>query len=281
MNQASQALLDRYKVSSEEELIEYIDQLKYNREINQGFIPVSEMLADCVIIANEKGNIVYANKTAHTLFQYNSMHGMNITLLMPDRYIDRHLEAMSNANRYKPYLDSVAYMYAKKSDGTEFPMSISLTKYRKNGEYNYIGIIRDATRAVHDLEVFKLVFKNLPVMVAIFNEEAKFEYINEKFFEVLGVTEDDLSEGIDPIMINDIDVIDGLKHMFEDNQEWRKFDLRARDGSVINTAWYNIKLFSKWMAVGIQLNELPSSEQLLRNALDIVIMGKTLNGRTT
>lgn len=277
MNQPEQTLLDRYNCQDVEELIRYVDDLRYASEIGKGFIPISEVLPDCVIISNDRGSIIYANKVAHELFIYDQMVGMNVEFLMPERFRQDHNNALNGSRTSNSYLDRVAYMYALKSDGSEFPMSISLTKYRKNGEYNFIAIIRDASRAIKDIEVFKFILKDIPVMVAIFKENEEFEYTNNKFIEVLGTDAERLSHNIEIIMVDQFDVQDGIIHMYEDNQEWRKFRLKTTNNDIIETIWYNVKYEDKWIAFGLQLSELPSNENLLRRALDIVIEGKRQN----
>lgn len=277
MNQPEQALLDRYNCQDVEELIRYVDDLRYASEIGKGFIPISEVLPDCVIISNDRGSIIYANKVAHELFIYDQMVGMNVEFLMPERFRQDHNNALNGSRTSNSYLDRVAYMYALKSDGSEFPMSISLTKYRTNGEYNFIAIIRDVSRAIRDIEVFKFILKDIPVMVAIFKEDEEFEYTNEKFVEVLGTDAEKLSRNIEAIMVDTSDVQNGIMHMYEDNQEWRRFKLKTANNDIIETIWYNVKYEDKWISFGLQLSELPSNENLLRRALDIVIEGKRQN----
>lgn len=278
MNQLEQMLLERYNCKNTNELIDYIDDLRHTSEIGKGFIPVSEILPDCVIISDDKGNIIYANQVAHELFIYESMIGISVENLMPERYRQDHRNALQSSSTNLSYLNRVAYMYALKSNGIEFPMSISLTKYRKNGEYNFIAIIRDATRAVKDIEIFKLILSDIPVMVAIFKENLEFEYTNKKFIEILGVESNGLSHNLESIMVNESDVENGINHMYEDNQEWRRFKLKTSQGNIIDTTWYNVKYEDKWISFGIQLSDIPSNENLLRRALDVVIEGKLTNG---
>lgn len=278
MNQLEQTLLDRYNCNSLDDLILYIDNLRYTNEIGKGFIPISETLPDCVIISDEAGKICYANSVAHELFIYDNLIDINILSLISNKYEKKHTFETQQSILSEFNSNKIAYAYALKSDGTEFPMSISLTRYRKNGEYNFIAIIRDVTRTLKDIEVFKLILKDIPIMVAIFKERLEFEYTNDKFIEVLGIESNELSYHIENIMMDESEVSNGIIHMYENNQEWKRFKLKAANGNIIDSTWYNVKYEDKWIAFGIQLSELPSNENLLRRALDVVIEGKRSNG---
>lgn len=94
-----------------------------------------------IFIVNQEGEIVRANPAAKKMFGYQggSLIGYKIETLVPDRFKGHHSKHRSDffdQPNYRPMglgLD----LYARKKDGTEFPVEISLSPY-KNGEHDFV-----------------------------------------------------------------------------------------------------------------------------------------------
>lgn len=102
-----------------------------------------------IIISNKKGQIIMANPRSCEQFgyEYGKLTGRTIEELIPKRFAGSHPE-----NRQKYYSDSKnrsmgkgLSLYAKKSDGSEFPVEISLSSYKNKEEVFIISFIIDIT----------------------------------------------------------------------------------------------------------------------------------------
>ena len=102
-----------------------------------------------IIISNKKGQIIMANPRSCEQFgyEYGNLTGRTIEELIPKRFAGSHPE-----NRQKYYSDSKnrsmgkgLSLYAKKSDGSEFPVEISLSSFKNKEEIFIISFIIDIT----------------------------------------------------------------------------------------------------------------------------------------
>lgn len=106
-----------------------------------------DFLHDAVLIVDKHMNMRYANPSTERVFGYSmaALIGSSIEMLVPDafreahrRHTDLYLQApkareMRNCNR----------LLARKSDGSEFPVSISLNKLDGEQESLFCAVVRD------------------------------------------------------------------------------------------------------------------------------------------
>ncbi|WP_336518409.1 sensor histidine kinase [Pollutibacter soli] len=114
-----------------------------------------------IIEANDQGKIVAVNKFAESLFKYkkNELVGANIELLIPSRFHSNHvIHRTQYARNPKSRPMGVGIdLYAIKKNGTEFPVEVSLSSYKRNGNHNIIAFVSDISiRKKSELEIKKL-----------------------------------------------------------------------------------------------------------------------------
>ena len=259
MSQDETLLLEitsKYGIDSVELFFEYVDKLKYSKEIELGFIKIADILPDCVIIANEDGIIQYANESALNEFQCGDLSGQHITILMPERYREDHKKKFKNATK-STYDNKITYFYACRSNGEEFPVSISSVKYRKNGQYNHIAIIRNLESEHFKVNLIKDIFNDLPVMMIVINGE-EIEFVNREFSSVTGCNASDLE------ITNSLDDINQIV-------TWSNLNIKCNEpcNNITNSTWRVISLGNKHICIG------PSKpEMLLRGAIEAIIEAK-------
>lgn len=111
-----------------------------------------ELLAlspDALIVVNQAGTITHLNREAEALFGYRAAElvGRSLEALMPTRFREQHIaqrEAYTTAPRARPmgaHLD----LSARRQDGTEFPVDISLRPVLLGGHLHVIAAVRDLT----------------------------------------------------------------------------------------------------------------------------------------
>ena len=112
---------------------------------------------DALIVVDFEGIILFANATSHTLFGYSreQLVGQSIDMLVPERFRFRHGAHVAGYLRDPKAREMGARiidLFARRSDGTEFPAGIRLAPIH-DGEKTFIATaIRDMTerRAIND-----------------------------------------------------------------------------------------------------------------------------------
>lgn len=102
-----------------------------------------------IIITNQKGVIIMANPRSASQFGYNEdeLQGKTVEELIPEKYALRHTSHRKdyfNSPNNRP-MGKGMNLYARRSDGTEFPVEISLSSFKINDERFVISFIIDIT----------------------------------------------------------------------------------------------------------------------------------------
>jgi PAS domain S-box-containing protein len=109
-----------------------------------------------IILTDDKGKIVLLNPAAYGLFQYNrdELPGQSIDVLIPQRF--RHSHEKDREGFYQhPSNRSMGHnrdLFARKKDGTEFPVEVSLGYYRQHDKLFVIAFIVDITQRKNNEE---------------------------------------------------------------------------------------------------------------------------------
>ncbi len=119
------------------------------RESETTFRSLVESANDAIILSDGSGNIVSWNRAAQTIFGYGEKEvlGKPLTVLMPERYRDSHRKGLDRlrSTGLAHVLGKTIELHGLKKDGSEFPLEISLTTWKKGRRTFYSGIIRDIT----------------------------------------------------------------------------------------------------------------------------------------
>ena len=112
-----------------------------------------ESAPDALVVTDASGCIVFANSQAATLFGYNSeeLLGRAIEHLLPERFRAHHVgyrQGFAHAPRVRP-MGAGLELAARRNDGSEFPVEISLSPIRHGGVTLVAAAIRDVTDRKH------------------------------------------------------------------------------------------------------------------------------------
>ncbi len=122
--------------------IEIEPQLKEPR-----FRAMADASPDAIINIDKNGHILFWNSSAKEMFGYSEAEiiGKNVTLLMPERYRFPHKSAMNKFFKTGKgqYIGHTANLEAKKKDGTEFAIELTLSFWTQEGQNFVTGTIRD------------------------------------------------------------------------------------------------------------------------------------------
>ncbi len=108
-----------------------------------------ESAPDGILIVDDQGRIMLANTQTEALFGYGreELVGQTVELLIPERYRSEHLGLRDGYIRTpstRP-MGTGLELYGRRKDGSEFPISISLSPIQNDGKQLVFADIRDIT----------------------------------------------------------------------------------------------------------------------------------------
>jgi PAS domain S-box-containing protein len=106
-----------------------------------------------IILTDEKGKIVLLNPAAFRLFQYDrdELPGQSIDVLIPQRLRQTHAKDREGFYQHpgNRTMGQNRDLFARKKDGAEFPVEVSLGYYRQQNKVFVIAFIVDITQRKH------------------------------------------------------------------------------------------------------------------------------------
>ena len=122
------------------------DALRHSEERFKSFI---QSAPDAMVIVNQDGEIVLVNSQTEALFEYSAEELLNkkIEILMPERYREPHTANRNDFNadpKIRP-MGAGLELHARRKDGSEFPVEISLSPMRTETGTLVSAAIRDIT----------------------------------------------------------------------------------------------------------------------------------------
>lgn len=113
------------------------------------FCQVLESAPDAIVIVDDRGQIVLVNAQTEQLFQYNRQEllGRPVEVLMPERFRERHRGYVIDysANAQARPMGACMGLYARRKDGSEFSVEISLSPVETERGMLVSSAIRDVT----------------------------------------------------------------------------------------------------------------------------------------
>jgi len=128
-------------------------------ESREQFRAVTETASDAIISADGRGTIIYFNQAAERIFGYSAMEALGepLTLLMPERFQQAHALGLQRflATRQARIIGKTLELVARKKDGKEFPIEISVASWETPKGTFFTAILRDITARKQAEEILK------------------------------------------------------------------------------------------------------------------------------
>ena len=107
---------------------------------------------DGIVMADEHGSILFANRRTEELFGYGreQLLGRSVEELLPEPLRQVH-RAHRTRYRAEPRLRSMGaglVLFARRADGTEFPVEIGLSPIETSEGLRVVAVVRDVTERV-------------------------------------------------------------------------------------------------------------------------------------
>ncbi len=160
------------------------------RESEERYRIITETASDAIITIDETSRVLFVNHAAEKIFGHseNEMIGRSLTLLMPD-YL-RHVHEAG----IKRYLDTGQKHLNWKSielpglhkDGHQISLEVSFGEFKKNGEHNFTGIVRDVSERKRTQEERERFFALGADLLVIASFDGHFKWASPAWQRALG-----------------------------------------------------------------------------------------------
>lgn len=109
-----------------------------------------ENATEGIILTNRNGEIILVNPAATAIFNYtpSELIGKSIDILIPNRFRTKHETHRTNfhAHPQNRAMGAGRDLFGKRKDGSDVPVEVSLSHYKRNEETFVIAFIIDITR---------------------------------------------------------------------------------------------------------------------------------------
>lgn len=169
--------------------------LKESQEI---FTALTKAAQDGIVMIDDKGMVIYFNEAAEMMFGYaaNELIGLPLhEFIAPDKYASQYSEGMTNFHKTGegPIIDRIREVVAKRSDGTEFPVELSISGIEIKGVWHAVGLVRDITKRklsekalVESEERFRGMFDNSTIGIYRTTPDGDILLANPSLLNLLG-----------------------------------------------------------------------------------------------
>lgn len=111
------------------------------------FRAFAESATDGIITSDVDGHILFYNKSVETIYGYSpgEMEGKSLTALMPERFRESYMDYLEKYRSMGEHeLEGrVIETRGMKKDGSEFPLEMSISSWKSQGETYFSAIMRD------------------------------------------------------------------------------------------------------------------------------------------
>ena len=123
------------------------------------FSSVSESAIDAIISINSRGEIISCNRATEIIYGYRKkgLLGKQFILLIPGQYRNAYQKVIEQlVSTGDPNINGkMIELYGLKKDGSIFPLELSISTWKVDGETFCSSIIRDVTERKHNEEMIR------------------------------------------------------------------------------------------------------------------------------
>lgn len=167
----------------------------------EGLEALFEFATEGILVANDKGDIIKTNPATERMFGYakGELLGKKVEVLVPTRHNHAHAGHRDkyNGNPHARAMGAAMDLYARRKDGSEFPVEISLSPFTASDGKFVIAFIIDITIRKKAEEAVKQQKKELELLNIDLEKRVKERtMILEEAITELNRTKEDLNDAL-------------------------------------------------------------------------------------
>ncbi|WP_413206594.1 PAS domain S-box protein [Rhodospirillum sp. A1_3_36] len=192
------------------------------RQREQRLDGIMNSMLDALIVIDETGCIQSFNSAAETLFGYQAedIMGANVALLVGENHAGQHDQYIANYLRtgQAKIIGIGRETLARRADGTEVPISLSISELRQGNMRLFVGVIQNITERQKNERLLREKEERYALALAGTNEaivdwdvESDKMTYSERIGEIIGLAPDALKTSIDWLSVIHPDHLGGYR----------------------------------------------------------------------
>ncbi len=253
----------------------------------RNLLAIVDTAAEGIITIGSDGLIISFNKAAEKIFAHSEeeVTGKNVSCLMPPPYSENHDKYIADYLQHDvaKIIGMSHEVLGKRKDGTVFPMSLAVSEAQQGKQRIFTGILRDISarkEAEGQLRKFSRIAEQIPASIMITDTQGNIEYINPKFAQTSGYTEEEVI-GKNPSILKSGEQSDteykGLWKTIIAGKEWKgELHNRKKNGELY---WESVSIsplrdpegnITNFLAVKEDITERKLTEDALRESTELL-----------
>jgi protein-histidine pros-kinase len=151
---------------------------------------------DATVVVDDRGVMVLVNAQVESLFGYarDELVGRPVEMLVPARLAEQHRahRAVFAAEPHARAMGEGVDLLARRKDGVEFPVEISLGPLQTDAGLLVSAAIRDVTHKRKDERLFRALVESAPDAMVIVDAEARIVLVNAQTERLFGFPRSEL-----------------------------------------------------------------------------------------
>ena len=165
---------------------------------------IASAAKDAIVMADSLGNICYWNPAAENMFGYQEDEVIGEFLIGTVFSESSAVVSKERLERFgktgtDPAVGETSEMQAKRKDGTEFPMEVSLSRVKIRDQWYSVGIMRDiskrrmAEQALRESEdKYRRFYEDAPLGYQSLDASDNFLDVNKEWLNILGFSKEEV-----------------------------------------------------------------------------------------
>lgn len=158
---------------------------------------------DAIVTTDSAGRVVLFNRSAEEAFgrRADEVLGAPVELLMPERFRAAHpghMRRFRQTGETSRAPGSLGRLVGLRASGDEFPIEASISQTEVGGEHYFTIVLRDVSERVREERARReaesrlgAVLDNALAIIFVKDRDGRYELVNRRFEEALGVARDD------------------------------------------------------------------------------------------
>ncbi|WP_414512115.1 PAS domain S-box protein [Nostoc sp. PCC 9305] len=238
------------------------------------FRVISEAIPVPFIISRvSDGLILYANTELLQTFQFSPEYLVNRKKIVDLYHNVTDLEALLKVLNQQGFIHNYE-LQLKKVDGTRFWAIASLQYLVFNNESAILTVFNDIndrknaeTKLQEQNDFLRIIFENIPLMIALVNANGKLQWVNQEWENILGWKFQDFQtrDVLEALYPNPEYRQYVISYMQSAQRNWGDFKTQVRDGRLLDTSWTNVYLSNgQIIGIGQDITERKQTELALK-----------------